>query len=103
MKKKVLATFIAVMSCVGTFPVSSISLTSMAEKALEQSVEDESSLKDYADSINEYLRSNSVLGYAYIQDFDATEKLLITYDSDLEKWNCQEMCSQRIPKILDRQ
>lgn len=86
MKKKVLAAFIAAVSCVGTFPVSSIPLTSIAEKAtVEQSVETESPLKDYADTINEYLRSNSVSGYAYIQDFDATEKLLITYVSDLEK------------------
>ena len=86
MKKKFLATFIAAVSCAGTFTVSSIPLTSIAEKAaVEQSVGTESPLKDYADAINEYLRSNSVSGYAYIQDYDATEKLLITYYSDLEK------------------
>ena len=86
MKKKVLATFIAAVICAGTFSVSSIPLTSIAEKAaVEQSVEAEIPLKDYADAINEYLRSNSVSGYAYIQDFDSTEKILITYDSDLEK------------------
>ena len=86
MKKKVLAAFIAAVSCAGTFPVSSIPLISIAEKAaVEQSVEAESPLKDYADAINEYLRSNSVSGYTYIQDLDTTEKLLITYDSDLEK------------------
>ena len=27
----------------------------------------------------------------------------LDYFSDKDQWNCQEMCSQRIPKILDRQ
>jgi len=33
---------------------------------------------------------------------NAIREYLDMTDSE-KKWNCQEMCSQRIPKILDRQ
>ena len=36
-------------------------------------------------------------------DIAAAVRSILLVEADKKDWNCQEMCSRRIPKIMDRQ
>ena len=45
----------------------------------------ESSLKEDAESINEYMRSNGISGFTYVRAVDGVEKIFISYDGFFEE------------------
>ncbi|HQM01860.1 MAG TPA: dockerin type I repeat-containing protein [Ruminococcus flavefaciens] len=47
--------------------------------------EKESALKPVAEDINEYMRSNGISGFTYVQEVDGVEKIFISYDGFFEK------------------
>ena len=47
--------------------------------------EKESELKPVAEDINEYMRSNSISGFTYVQEVDGVEKIFISYDGFFDK------------------
>ena len=48
-------------------------------------VEKVSALKETAEDINEYMRSNGVSGFTYVHEDDGVEKIFISYDGFFEK------------------
>ena len=55
------------------------------EAAKNVSVEKESKLKPVAEDINEYMRSNAISGFTYVQEVDGVEKIFISYDGFFDK------------------
>ena len=47
--------------------------------------EKESALKPVAEDINEYMRSNGISGFTYVQEVDGIEKIFISYDGFFDK------------------
>lgn len=47
--------------------------------------EKESALKPVAEDINEYMRSNGISGFTYVQEVDGVEKIFISYDGFFDK------------------
>ena len=47
--------------------------------------ENENSLKEDAESINEYMRSNGISGFTYVRAVDDVEKIFVSYDGFFEE------------------
>ena len=52
---------------------------------ITDSSDTESSLKEDAESINDYMRSNGISGFTYVRAVDGVEKIFITYDGFFEE------------------
>ncbi|WP_455530722.1 dockerin type I repeat-containing protein [Ruminococcus sp.] len=52
---------------------------------IADSSDTESSLKEDAESINEYMRSNGISGFTYVRAVDGVEKIFISYDGFFEE------------------
>ena len=55
------------------------------EAAKNVTIEKESELKPVAEDINEYMRSNGISGFTYVQEVDGVEKIFISYDGFFDK------------------
>ncbi len=55
------------------------------EAAENVAAEKESALKPVAEDINEYMRSNGISGFTYVQEVDGIEKIFISYDGFFDK------------------
>ncbi|OPZ21589.1 MAG: hypothetical protein BWZ04_00866 [Firmicutes bacterium ADurb.BinA205] len=55
------------------------------EAAENVAAEKESALKPVAEDINEYMRSNGISGFTYVQEVDGVEKIFISYDGFFDK------------------